>query len=96
MVRIMVDKSEVVTAMQELSLALNKSHGGTELAKYVSDSLIEIEKSEGAAFTGSFQYFMNRAPILKFSEGIKFNENERTLWRKVFSFTELGNNLFRI
>lgn len=90
----MVDKKEIINSMKELSLALNKYHGNSETAKYVSESLAELQKNEGVAFTGSLQYFLNRVPIVKLSDGIEFNDVEKKLWREVRSYNDLGNNLW--
>jgi len=90
----MVDKKTIINSMKELSLALNKYHGNSETAKYVSESLAELQKNEGVAFTGSLQYFLNRVPIVKLSDGIEFNDVEKKLWREVRSYNDLGNNLW--
>jgi len=93
---IMVEKTAVIEAMSNLNAELNKNHADSQLAQYVNETLIELQKSEGVAFTGCLQYFLNRFPIVKLSEGIKFNETEKKMWHQVRSFTDLGNNLWGV
>lgn len=90
----MVEKTQVIEAMQKFSQELNRVHGNLQTAKFVSESLVELQKSEGVAFTGALQYFLNRVPVVKLSDGIEFNEAEKKLWREIRSFNDLGNNLW--
>ncbi|ALB29342.1 hypothetical protein [Companilactobacillus heilongjiangensis] len=90
----MVEKTQVIEAMQKFSQELNRVHGNSQTARFVSESLVELQKSEGMAFTGSLQYFLNRVPVVKLSDGIEFNEVEKKLWHEVRSFNDLGNNLW--
>jgi len=87
-------EKKVLVAVENLSQALNKYHGNSETAKYVSDTLAELEKDEGEAFIGTFQYFITKASILKRSEGVELNETEYLLWHKMTSYRELGYGLF--
>ncbi|AMV63108.1 Hypothetical protein ADU72_1067 [Pediococcus damnosus] len=87
-------RNEAIFAMKDLSVELNKYHYGSETAKYVRETLAELQKNEGVAFTGTLQVFFNRAPVVKLSESVEFNESEEKLWRNVFSFNNLGNNLW--
>ncbi|APU70555.1 hypothetical protein LCR01_09930 [Companilactobacillus crustorum] len=90
----MINKNDVITSMSQLNTELNKNHQGSLTSQFVNETLLKLQKSEGVAFTGSLQYFINKAPVIKLSENIKLNKQERALWRKVFSYNELGNNLW--
>lgn len=90
----MENKIEIVDAVKNLNVVLNKYHNGSATAEYVQETLTTLEKSDGVAFTGAFQYFLNRFLIVKLSDNIKFNETEKKSWKKVSSFVELGNNLW--
>ncbi|KRN96084.1 hypothetical protein [Companilactobacillus kimchiensis] len=92
----MVDKNEVIKVMKSLSLEMNKQHKNSQTAQYVEETLVELEKSEGVAFTGTLQYFLNRAPVVKLSDSITFTEKEKALWHEVRSFNDLGNNLMGV
>ncbi|MDE3281262.1 hypothetical protein LTZ17_00950 [Lacticaseibacillus casei] len=94
MVAIMVSKNEVVQAMERLNNALTESHSNSETAKYVLQALKDIKKSEGVSFYATLQAFFNMAPSIKLSDGFVFSETEKTLWDKIFSFKQLGNNLW--
>ncbi|WP_338216456.1 hypothetical protein [Companilactobacillus muriivasis] len=61
----MVEKTQVIEAMQKFSQELNRVHGNSQTAQFVSENLVELQKSEGVAFTGSLQYFLNRVPVVK-------------------------------
>lgn len=90
----MVEKAEILDVMNQLSHELNQSHGNSLTAQFVNESLVELKKSEGVAFTGAMQYFLNKAPVVKLSNGIKLNSKEKKLWHQALSFTNLGNNLW--
>ncbi|BAN73235.1 hypothetical protein [Lacticaseibacillus casei] len=90
----MVSKDEVVQAMERLNNALAESHPNSETARYVRQALKDLTKSDGVAFTGTLQTFFNMAPSIKVSDNFAFSETERELWDKVFSFKQLGNNLW--
>ncbi|WP_125588258.1 hypothetical protein [Companilactobacillus jidongensis] len=90
----MVNKGEVVQAMQNFSSALNKCHNNSATAQFVNDTLIDLKKKDGAAFTGALQYFFNKVMVVKLSDGIIFNETEKTCWHRVSSLNNLGNNLW--
>lgn len=90
----MESKNKVIESMEKLNAELEKSHKDSELAIYVSQVLKELKKSDGVAFTGVLQYFYNRAPIVRISDNVKFSTNEEALWNEVFSFVQLGNNLW--
>lgn len=90
----MVEKAQVIETMQKFSQELNRVHGNSQTAQFVSESLVELQKSEGVAFTGAWQYFLNRVPVVKLSDGIEFDEAEKKLWQEVRSFNNLGNNLW--
>lgn len=92
----MISKIEVTNTMQELSALLNENHPGSETSHFINETLKELQKSEGVAFTGCLQYFFNKAPVVKLSEGITLNKKEKAVWRKVFSFNSLGNNLWGV
>lgn len=94
MVAIVVSKDEVVQAMERLNNALAESHPNSETARYVRQALNDLRKSEGVAFTGTLQTFFNIAPSVKVSDSFAFSETETELWNKVFSFKQLGNNLW--
>ena len=90
----MVNKTSVINSFSDLSLELDKRYRGTETVNLVNETLIELKKSEGVAFTGCLQYFFNKAPVIKLSENIKLNDQEKVSWKKVFSYNDLGNNLW--
>lgn len=90
----MVDKTSIINSFTDLSIELEKRYRGTETANFVNETLIELKKSEGVAFTGCLQYFFNKAPVIKLSENIKLNDQEKVSWRKAFSYNDLGNNLW--
>ncbi|KRN96083.1 hypothetical protein IV57_GL001934 [Companilactobacillus kimchiensis] len=87
-------KDELLQALKNLSVALNKYHGGSATAQYVSETLIELQKSEETAFIGTYLYFLPKAANLRRDEGIKLNETENTLWHKMASYKEVGYKLF--
>lgn len=87
-------KSEIIAAMKELNLALNKYHKNTQIAQYVQETINEFQASEAVDFIGDYTYFLTKASMLKRSEGIEFNEVEQELWRKVRSFKEVSYKLF--
>ena len=87
----MVNKTEVVDTMQALVSELQKNHAQSETTSYVSETLQKLKK---VAFTGSLQLFFNQANIVKISDNIQLNKEEKTLWRKLFAFNSLGNNLW--
>ena len=90
----MVNKTEVVDTMQALVSELQKNHAQSETTSYVSETLQKLKKSDGVAFIGSLQLFFNQANIVKLSDNIQLNKEEKTLWRKLFAFNSLGNNLW--
>ncbi|CCI82468.1 hypothetical protein [Lactobacillus hominis] len=90
----MVSKEKVVQVMSELDRALCEYYPSNSITQYVSESLQTIKNSNGVAFTGQLQYFLNHAPIVKISDNIEFNEKVQALWDKLFSMNELGNNLW--
>ncbi|CAJ1195963.1 hypothetical protein CPR19088_GLDEOEPO_02440 [Companilactobacillus paralimentarius] len=90
----MVEKAEIIDVMKQLNQALNQAHTNSLTAQFVNESLVELQNSEGVAFTGAMQYFLNKAPVVKLSDGIKLNETEKKLWHQALSFNELGNNLW--
>ena len=85
----MVNKTEVVDTMQTLVSELQKNHAQSETTSYVSETLQKLKKSDGVAL----QLFFNQANIVKISDNIQLNKEEKTLWRKLFAFNSLGNNL---
>ncbi|MDV7693990.1 hypothetical protein ABUE38_00260 [Pediococcus parvulus] len=68
-------RDEVILAMKELSMELNNYHYESETAQCVRETLTELQKNEGVAFTGTMQGFFNRAPVIKLSESVEFNES---------------------
>ena len=86
----MVNKTEVVDTMQALVSELQKNHAQSETTSYVSETLQKLKKSDGVAL----QLFFNQANIVKISDNIQLNKEEKTLWRKLFAFNSLGNNLW--
>ncbi|WFB42177.1 MULTISPECIES: hypothetical protein [Lacticaseibacillus] len=90
----MVSKDEVVQAMERLNSALAESHPNSETAKYVLQTLKDIKKSEGVSFYATLQAFFNMGPSIKLSDDFVFSETEKALWDKIFSFKQLGNNLW--
>ena len=94
----MVDKmdknAEIIAAVKELSLALDKYHGNSETARYVKETLGELQKSKAVDFIGSFTYFLPKAAMLRRSEGIKLNKTEDELWHKMASYKDIGYKLF--
>lgn len=90
----MADKNDVIQDMQKLSQALNTYHQGSLTAKYVSETVGELSKSEAVDFVGSFGYFLNKFAMLKTSEDLQLNETENELWRKVRSYKAIVYKLF--
>ncbi|OLS10657.1 hypothetical protein AUQ39_03225 [Lacticaseibacillus casei] len=90
----MVSKDEVVQAMERLNTALAESHPNSDTARYVRQTLKNLTNSDGVAFTGTLQTFFNMAPSIKVSDNFAFSETEKALWDKVFSFKQLGSNLW--
>ncbi|WP_119327349.1 hypothetical protein [Companilactobacillus musae] len=90
----MENKVKVIEVMEKFANELKKYHPNFETTKYVQETLLELKKSEGVAFTGKLQYFFNRVLVVKLSDGIKFNESEKRYWKELSSFVELGNNLW--
>lgn len=90
----MESKEKIISVMQELSDELNRNHRGSETAEYVASKLRELQKSDGVAFTGVMQEFINKGSLVKMADNIKFTAKERELWNKARSFNELGNNLW--
>ena len=86
----MVNKTEVVDTMQALVSELQKNHAQSEITSYVSETLQKLKKSDGVAL----QLFFNQANIVKISDNIQLNKEKKTLWRKLFAFNSLGNNLW--
>ena len=86
----MVNKTEVIDTMQALVSELQKNHAQSEITSYVSETLQKLKKSDGVAL----QLFFNQANIVKISDNIQLNKEEKTLWRKLFAFNSLGNNLW--
>ena len=86
----MVNKTEVVDTMQALVSELQKNHAQSEITSYVSETLQKLKKSDGVAL----QLFFNQANIVKLSDNIQLNKEEKTHWRKLFAFNSLGNNLW--
>lgn len=90
----MVTKSTIIGTMQKLNIALKISDESSELSLYINQTLEVLRKSEGVAFTGAFQQFLNKAPIVKSESNINFNDLETSLWEELFSMRQLGNNLW--
>jgi hypothetical protein len=90
----MAQKTDVIEAMKELSMALDKYHPNTETARYVKETMGELQKSEAVDFIGGFSYFLTKSSMLRTSERIELNDTERKLWRKVASYKEVGYKLF--
>lgn len=91
----MTDKNdEIILAIEDLSEALNKYHGDSATAQYVSETLIELKKTKSTAFIGTYLYFLTKTNNLKLSERIKYNDVENTLWHKVASYKDVGYKLF--
>lgn len=89
-----VKKAYIVHIMEKLAALLTANHGDTPTAKYVNDTLIDLRKSDGVAFTGTLQQFFNRAQVVRLSEQIVFTDEETELWDELFAFKQLGNNLW--
>lgn len=90
----MVSKSTIIGTMQKLNIALKISDESSELSLYINQTLEILRKSEGVAFTGAFQQFLSKAPIVKSESTINFNDLENSLWEELFSMRQLGNNLW--
>ena len=89
-----VQPEEVIASMEQLSVKLSHNHPSSETARYVAKSLKELKNSHGTAFTGALQSFFNFAPSVNLSDRFSFTVEEKALWDKVFSFKQLGNNLW--
>lgn len=90
----MVSKEDVIKVMREFSSALNQYHKNTATSQFVHETLLELQKSEGVAFTGQLQYFFNRINIVKLSDNITYNDTEKASWKRLSAMNNLGNNLW--
>ncbi|WP_225350239.1 hypothetical protein [Lacticaseibacillus pantheris] len=52
-----VKKEDIVGVMEKLAAVLTANHSDSPTAKYVSEALIDLRKSDGVAFTGAVQQF---------------------------------------
>ena len=89
-----VQPEEIIASMEQLSVTLSHNHPNSETARSVAKSLKVLKNSHGTAFTGALQSFFNSAPSVKLSDRFSFTVEEKALWDKVFSFKQLGNNLW--
>ena len=80
--------------MEKLIYELEKNHKNNDLTHYVKQTLKQLRKSDGVAFTGILQQFFNTGPVIKNSSSVQFNQVEKDCWTKIFSYQQLGNNLF--
>ncbi len=90
----MVTKKEVLTVMSRLYLSLVRRYPEAELTTYLTQTIKTLKKSDGVAFTGQYQYFLNHVPIVRSSDNLDFTKEEKDLWNKLMSLNELGNNLW--
>lgn len=88
------DRENLLKAMQKLANELDKNHRDAEITQYVNQTLKQLKKSNGVAFTGVLQEFFNNGAVIKASSSASFNKIEEAIWTEVFSFQQLGNNLF--
>lgn len=89
-----VKKEDIVGVMEKLAAVLTANHSDSPTAKYVSEALIDLRKSDGVAFTGAVQQFFDRAQVVRISDHIVFTDEETELWDHLFAFKQLGNNLW--
>ncbi|KLI77037.1 MULTISPECIES: hypothetical protein [Lacticaseibacillus] len=87
----MLSKDKVISVIEKLSIELNRYHKNSEIARFVSQELETLKKSNGIAFPNKLQYFFNNAPVIKLSDSISFNEAEKEVWNCVFEYKQLGN-----
>lgn len=90
----MSTSDQIVQTMAELYLALHQGHPHAEITQYVADTLKQLQDSNGVAFTGAFQNFLNRMPVVKLADDLTFTADEQRLLQRITSFTQLGNNLW--
>ncbi len=88
------DQVKVIKAIENLSSTLNKYHGNSQTAQYVQETLNELRKEDEKAFTGTFEYFIVKASMLRHDENIDLNEEEIARFWDVSSLKDLGNDLF--
>lgn len=87
----MPSKDEIIAAMENLAIELNRYHKNSETTLFVCQELEVLKRSNGLAFHNKLQYFFNTAPVVKLSDGISFSEVEKALWDSVFEYKQLGN-----
>lgn len=90
----MVEQREIIETMVQLADVLTLAYPESETAQRVCVTRDELSRSQGVAFTGAYQQFLNRASTVKFSEGLEFTAKEQALWAQAKSFQQLGNNLW--
>lgn len=88
------DREKLLKVMQKLAYELDKNHRNSEITQYVKQTLKQLEKCNGVTFTGILQQFFNNGAMIKISSSVSFNKTEEDIWSEIFSFQQLGNNLF--
>lgn len=83
------DQVKVIKAIENLSSTLNKYHGNSQTAQYVQETLNELRKEDEKAFTGTFEYFIVKASMLRHDENIDLNEEEIARFWDVSSLKDL-------
>lgn len=88
------DQEKVIKAMENLSFELNKYHPNSQTAQYVQETLNDLRKENEKAFTGTFEYFIIKASMLRHDENIELNEIEEAHFWDVSCLKDLGNDMF--
>ncbi|MDO4670592.1 MAG: hypothetical protein Q4A67_03865 [Aerococcus sp.] len=89
-----ITKEELLHTFTALTDALQKSHPDTPLVHYLVEIESELKKSEGVGFTGTWQQFLNKGKLVKSESDITFTEKEQKIWQTLYSYQELGNNIW--
>lgn len=90
----MENQNQLVSALQTLAKSLNSRVPASATAQLISETADSLAHCNGVAFTGTFQQFLNKVPVVKFSEGMNFTPEEHRLWQQVEAHKQLGNNLW--
>lgn len=85
-------RDKIIETMEKLNIELKKSNKLSDLSFYINQTLKELKKSEGVAFTSAYQVFLNTAPTKLWIEHITLTPTEKILWDELFSMNQLGNN----
>lgn len=89
-----MNNNSTLIKMNQLQQLLLENYPNRAITTYVSDTYNTLKHSEGVAFTGTLQQFLNTAPTILFSDGITLDDKTRQVWHDVLNDNHLGNNLW--